>query len=77
MEHTMFLDKDEKKGNYPSSVRSDPLSKRKLFTIGTPRPQEVQLMDKKAVIKKFRKFSESFHKKDRSGLVRIQTLANL
>ena len=63
--------------NYPSSVRSDPLSKRKLFVSGVPRPQEVQLMDKKAVIKKFRKFSETFHKKDRSGLVRIQTLANL
>jgi hypothetical protein len=62
---------------YPSSVRSDPLSRRKLFLGSDQKMHEVQLMDKKAVMKKFRRFSESFHKRDGTGLKRIQTLANL
>lgn len=62
---------------YPSSVRSDPLSRRKLFSGSDQKMQEVQLMDKKAVMKKFRRFSESFHKRNSTGLPRIQTLANL
>ncbi|XP_048776726.2 mucin-5AC-like isoform X3 [Ostrea edulis] len=61
----------------PSSVRSDPLSRRKLFLGSDQKMHEVQLMDKKAVLKKFRRFSESFHKRDGTGLKRIQTLANL
>ncbi|XP_062594656.1 uncharacterized protein LOC134256076 isoform X1 [Saccostrea cucullata] len=62
---------------YPSSVRSDPLSRRKLFMGREQKMHEVQLMDKKAVMKKFRRFSESFRKRDGTGLPRIQTLANL
>nr|XP_022326301.1 probable secreted beta-glucosidase adg3 isoform X3 [Crassostrea virginica]XP_022326304.1 probable secreted beta-glucosidase adg3 isoform X3 [Crassostrea virginica]XP_022326305.1 probable secreted beta-glucosidase adg3 isoform X3 [Crassostrea virginica] len=62
---------------YPSSVHSDPLSRRKLFSGSSQKMHDVQLMDKKAVMKKFRRFSESFHKRDGAGLPRIQTLANL
>ncbi|XP_060064367.1 uncharacterized protein LOC132544734 [Ylistrum balloti] len=60
----------------PSSVQSDPLSKRKLFTVDTTSSPDVQIVNKKAVIKKFKRFSASF-RKDRQGLTRIQTLANL
>ncbi|XP_021358975.1 mucin-5AC-like isoform X2 [Mizuhopecten yessoensis] len=61
----------------PSSVQSDPLSKRKLFTTDTTNSADVQIVNKRAVIKKFKRFSASFNRKDRQGLTRIQTLANL
>ena len=62
----------------PTVVHSDPQSKRELFPNGASNlPQETKLVDKKAVIKKFKKFSDNFHKRDRSGKVKIQTLANL
>ncbi|XP_033743080.1 mucin-5AC-like isoform X2 [Pecten maximus] len=60
----------------PSSVQSDPLSKRKLFTTDASSSADVQIVNKRAVIKKFKRFSASF-RKDRQGLTRIQTLANL
>ena len=62
----------------PAVVHSDPQSKRELFPNGASNvPHEPKLVDKKAVIKKFRKFSDNFHKRDRSGRVKIETLANL
>lgn len=62
----------------PSSVQSDLQSKRELFPTGASNlPHEPKIVDKKAVIKKFKKFSDNFHKRDRSGKVKIQTLANL
>lgn len=61
----------------PSSVHSDPLSKRKLFpTAPDAQTADVQIINKRAVIKKFKKFSASFNRKG-AGLTRIQTLANL
>ncbi|KAJ8298274.1 hypothetical protein KUTeg_024805 [Tegillarca granosa] len=68
---------------YPSSVQSDPLmSKRKLFNPITPsssvkKSQDIYLMDKRAVIKKFKRFSVNFRSRDKQSLSRIQTLANL
>ena len=62
----------------PTVVHSDPQSKRELFPNGASNvPQEPKIVDKKAVIKKFKKFSDNFHKRDRSGRVKIETLANL
>ena len=62
----------------PTSVHSDPQSKRELFPNGASNiSHEPKLVDKKAVIKKFKRFSDNFHKRDRSGKVKIQTLANL
>jgi hypothetical protein len=55
----------------PSSIHSDPTSKKKLFI--TP-SSEVHLVDKRAVAKKLRRFSESFRQKDTT---QIHTLANL
>lgn len=55
----------------PSSIHSEPVTKKKLFM--TPSP-EVHLMDKRAVAKKLRRFSESFRQKDTT---QIHTLANL
>ncbi|XP_071126117.1 serine-rich adhesin for platelets-like isoform X1 [Mytilus edulis] len=55
----------------PSSTHSDPVSKKKLFTIQSP---EVHLHNKRAVAKKLRRFSESFRQKDTSE---IHTLATL
>ncbi|XP_060594163.1 uncharacterized protein LOC132748575 isoform X3 [Ruditapes philippinarum] len=54
-------------------------SKRQLFpSNGTANLQsEAKVMDKKAVIRKFKKFSDSFRQRDRSGKPQIQTLANL
>lgn len=62
----------------PTVLQNDPQSKRELFPGGaTDAPHEPKLVDKKAVIKKFKKFSDNFHKRDRSGRVKIETLANL
>lgn len=56
-----------------------PLSKRQLFPSNgsTNLQNEAKVMDKKAVIRKFRKFSDSFRARDRAGQPEIQTLANL
>ncbi|XP_052797226.1 serine-rich adhesin for platelets-like isoform X1 [Mya arenaria] len=56
-----------------------PSSKRQLFpSAGTANLQsETRVMDKKAVIRKFKKFSDSFRQRDRSGKPQIETLANL
>ncbi|KAL5011743.1 hypothetical protein ScPMuIL_010294 [Solemya velum] len=59
----------------PSSVQSDPLSKRRLFPSSRTH-SETKLMDKKAVIKKFKRFSDSFYKRDKSGNINIETLAH-
>lgn len=61
------------------AANAQPQSKRQLFpSHGTTDLQnEAKVMDKKAVIRKFKKFSESFRHRDRSGKPQIQTLANL
>lgn len=58
---------------------SDRQSKRQLFPSAgmVNLQQEVKVMDKKAVIKKFRKFSDNFGKRDKSGKPKFETLANL
>lgn len=62
----------------PTAVHNDVQSKRELFPSGASTlTQEPKLLDKKAVIKKFKRFSDNFNKRDRSGKVKIQTLANL
>ena len=62
----------------PTIQHCDPQSKRELFPNGASNiSHEPKIVDKKAVIKKFKKFSDNFHKRDRSGKVKIQTLANL
>ncbi|KAL4230370.1 hypothetical protein ACF0H5_010753 [Mactra antiquata] len=55
-----------------------PQSKRQLFpSSGSTNLHEAKVMDKKAVIRKFKKFSDSFRARDRAGQPDIQTLANL
>lgn len=60
-------------------ANGQPQSKRQLFpSNGTANLQtEAKVMDKKAVIRKFKKFSDSFRHRDRTGKPQIQTLANL
>lgn len=70
----------EVKTSTPKPVLSaQPGSKRQLFpSAGTTNLQsETKVMDKKAVIRKFKKFSDSFRQRDRSGKPQIETLANL
>ncbi|KAH3836576.1 uncharacterized protein LOC127877002 isoform X2 [Dreissena polymorpha] len=70
----------EVKTSTPKPVmNAQPGSKRQLFpSAGTANLQnEVKVMDKKAVIRKFKKFSDSFRQRDRSGKPQIETLANL
>ncbi|KAK3578047.1 hypothetical protein CHS0354_039594 [Potamilus streckersoni] len=59
------------------SVQSDPLSRRDHFPLLPSVRHEPRIVDKKAVIRKFKRFSETFYKRDKSGRVKIQTLANL
>lgn len=68
------------KTSTPKASASQPqTSKRQLFpSAGTANLQsEAKVMDKKAVIRKFKKFSDSFRQRDRAGKPQIQTLANL
>lgn len=69
----------EMKTSTPKAASSEPQSKRQLFpSAGTVNLQsETKVMDKKAVIRKFKKFSDSFRQRDRAGKSQIQTLANL
>lgn len=70
---------DVKTSTPKPSENSQPQSKRQLFpSAGTADLQsEAKVMDKKAVIRKFKKFSDSFRQRDRAGKPQIQTLANL
>ena len=63
----------------PQTMVANPTSKRQLFpSAGTANLQnEARVMDKKAVIRKFKKFSDSFRQKDQTGRPQIETLANL
>ena len=63
----------------PTPANGQPNSKRQLFSSAatTNLQGETKVMDKKAVIRKFKKFSDSFRQKDRAGKPQIQTLANL
>lgn len=69
-----------KPNSYPNSVQSDQISRRKLFSSSSSTHSSYgsssRLLDKKSVIKKFRRFSENFYK-TKSGKIQIETLANL
>ncbi|XP_071088164.1 uncharacterized protein [Haliotis cracherodii] len=57
------------------SVRSEPVMRRKLFSTGAVGATEHKILDKKALVRKFKKFSHHFHKSDKSN--KIKTLAQL
>ncbi|XP_050415853.1 uncharacterized protein DDB_G0271670 isoform X2 [Patella vulgata] len=59
------------------STQSEPLRRQLFSPLANSTQIEPKRLDKKALVKKFKKFSHSFYKKDKNGHSQIQTLANL